>query len=296
MGYRLRAPGFVLAVALLSVVTLAGDAAAPPLRVMSFNLRLDLASDGENAWPHRRDRVAALIRFHAPDVVGVQEALLPMLADLEARLPGFDRVGVGRDDGGHGGEFSAILYRRERLEVVRQGTFWLSTTPETPGSLGWDAAYPRVATWAEFRDRQSDCGRYLHLNTHLDHRGEEARRESARLIRRRLATLAASLPVVLTGDLNATPDSEPYRLLTAENLPGAGAPLLDALDGSRDRHYGPTSTWTGFEAIEPGRRIDYVVVSPGVEVLAHGILSDHWDGRFPSDHLPVLATLRIGCR
>ncbi len=280
--------------ALLSVVTLAGDAAAPPLRVMSFNLRLDLASDGENAWPHRRDRVAALIRFHAPDVVGVQEALLPMLADLETRLPGFARVGVGRDDGGDGGEFSAILYRRERLEVVRHGTFWLSSTPETPGSLGWDAAYPRVATWVELRDRQSGC-RYVHLNTHLDHRGDEARRQGARLIRRRLATLAAGLPVVLTGDLNATPDSEPYLVLTRDDITDGLPPLLDAFTTSREGHYGPTSTWTGFEAIDPGRRIDYVLVSPGVEVLAHGILSDHWDGRFPSDHLPVLATVRIGC-
>lgn len=282
----------VLAAGVASLVAAGG---APSLRIMSFNLRLDLASDGANAWPHRKDWVASLIRFHAPDVVGVQEALSPMLADLEARLPGFGRVGAGRDDGREGGEFSAILYRRERLEVVRQGTFWLSPTPEVPGSLGWDAAYPRVATWAEFRDTQSGC-RYLHLNTHLDHRGEEARREGARLIRRRLAALSPGLPIVLTGDLNATPGSEPYRVLTRDEIADASPPLHDAFTTSRDGHYGPTSTWTGFEAIEPGRRIDYVLVSAGVEVLTHGILSDSWDGRFPSDHLPVVATVEIGCR
>jgi endonuclease/exonuclease/phosphatase family metal-dependent hydrolase len=268
---------------------------AAPLRVMSFNLRLDVASDGANAWPHRRDRVAALVRFHAPDAVGVQEALASMLADLDARLPGFARVGVGRADGREGGEFSAILYRTDRLELLDSGTFWLSPTPEVPGSKGWDAAIERVATWARFRDRRTGC-RLVHLNTHFDHIGERARQESARLIRRRLAALSAGDPVIVTGDLNADPRSAPYRIFTRDTIPGAIPPLADAFAASRDGSYGPTSTWNGFEAIEPERRIDYVLVSPSITVLAHGILSDQWDGRFPSDHLPVLAAVEPGCR
>jgi endonuclease/exonuclease/phosphatase family metal-dependent hydrolase len=274
----------------------AGAAAeSPALRVMSFNLRLDLASDGPNAWPHRRDWVASLVRFHDADVVGVQEALAPMLADLDGRLPGFARVGVGRADGREGGEFSAILYRTDRLALLDQGTFWLSPTPETPGSKGWDAAIERVATWARFRDRRTGCA-FLHLNTHFDHVGERARQESARLIRHRLATLSAGLPVVLTGDLNADPASAPYRIFTRDTLGArALAPLTDAFERSATGHYGPTSSWTAFRAIEPGRRIDYVLVSPEVRVLAHGILPDSWDGRFPSDHLPVLARLRVAC-
>ena len=265
-------------------------APAPPLRVMSFNLRLDTPADGANAWPHRRDWVAGLVRYHAPDAIGVQEALAHMLVDLDTRLPGFARVGVGRADGREGGEFSAILYRTDRLELIDDGTFWLSPTPEVPGSKGWDAAIERVATWARFRDRRTGC-LHLHLNTHFDHIGEQARRESALLIRRRLGALADGLPVVVTGDLNADPRSAPYRIFTRDTVAGAIGPLRDAFDASRHGHYGPTSTWTAFTAIEPGRRIDYVLVSPRLPVLMHAILPDSWDDRFPSDHLPVIAVI-----
>jgi endonuclease/exonuclease/phosphatase family metal-dependent hydrolase len=218
-----------------------------------------------------------------------------MLADLDARLPGFARVGVGRADGRAGGEFSAILYRTDRLELLDSGTFWLSPTPGVAGSRGWDAAIERVATWARFRDRVTGC-RHLHLNTHFDHIGELARQESARLIRRRLAELSDGLPAVVTGDLNADPTSAPHRILTRDTIAGAIAPLRDAYDASLAGHYGPTSTWTAFRAIEPGRRIDYVLVSSPVRVLAHGIITDSWDGRFPSDHLPVLAAVGLMCR
>lgn len=266
-----------------------------PLRVMTFNIRYDTPNDGPNAWPHRRDWVASLIRFHEADALGVQEALVHMLRELDARLPGFARVGVGRADGGDGGEFSAIFYRTDRLELLDNGTFWLSPTPEVPGSKGWDTAIERVATWARFRDRETGC-ELVHLNTHFDHIGEQARQESARLIRRRLATLANDLPVIVTGDLNADPASIPYRVLTRDTITAAIAPLRDAFTVSRAGHYGPTSTWTAFRAIEPGRRIDYVLVSDDVAVLTHAILPDSWDGRFPSDHLPVLASVRPDCR
>jgi endonuclease/exonuclease/phosphatase family metal-dependent hydrolase len=273
-----------------------GDAtAAPePLRVMTFNIRYDNPRDGVNAWPNRKDWVASLIRFHGADAVGVQEALLRQLGDLDARLPGWARVGVGRTDGREAGEFSAILFRTDRLEPLESGTFWLSPTPEVPGSKGWDAAIERVATWARFRDRRTGC-RYLHLNTHFDHLGEQARQESARLIRRRLPELAAGLPVIVTGDLNATPSSAAYRIFTRDTIAGAIPPLADAYAVSRTGHYGPNSSWTEFKAIDPGHRIDYVLVSPGVDVLAHGVLTDSWEGRFPSDHMPVLATVAPSC-
>lgn len=264
--------------------------AAPPLRVMSFNLRYDTPNDSANAWPNRKDWVAGLIRFHGADVVGVQEALAHMLTDLDARLPGFSRIGVGRADGRTRGEFSAIFYRSDRLALLDSGTFWLSPTPEVAGSKGWDAAIERVATWARFRDRLTGCS-HLQLNTHFDHIGEQARQESARLIRRRLAQLANGLPVVMTGDLNSTPTSGAYRILTRDTVAGATSPLADAMLTSRSGHYGPTSSWTAFRAIVPDRRIDYVLVSAPVTVSAHGILPDSWNGRFPSDHLPVLATV-----
>ena len=269
-------------------------ATAPPLRVMTFNLRYDNPADGVNAWPNRKDWVASLVRFHGADVVGVQEALAHMLTDLDTRLPGFARVGVGRTDGRTKGEFSAILYRTDRLALLDSGTFWLSPTPQAVGSKGWDAAIERVATWARFRDRVTGCS-HLHLNTHFDHIGEQARQESARLIRRRLATLANGLPVVMTGDLNADPTSASYRILSRDTIAEALPPLADGFVVSRSGNYGPSSSWTAFKAIEPGRRIDYILVSAPVTVLSHGILPDSWNGRFPSDHLPVLASVTT-CR
>ncbi len=268
----------------------ASSAAAVPVRTMSFNIRYNTPSDGVNAWPNRKAWVANLIRFHGADVIGVQEALAPMLADLDTLLPALARVGVGRADGRSAGEFSAILYRRDRLELLDSGTFWLSPTPSVAGSKGWDAAIERVATWARFRDRRSGCS-YVHLNTHFDHIGEVARQQSARLIRERLAALSDGVPVVVTGDLNSDPQSGAYRVLTGDSVANAITPLRDAFVASQGGHYGPTSTWTAFKAIEAGRRIDYVMVSPNVRVLTHAILSDSWDGRFPSDHLPVVADL-----
>jgi endonuclease/exonuclease/phosphatase family metal-dependent hydrolase len=268
----------------------AATAPTAPLRVMTFNIRYDNPGDGINAWPNRRDWVASLVRFHGADIVGVQEALAPMLADLDARLPGFARVGVGRADGKTSGEYSAILYRRDRLALLDSGTFWLSPTPTVAGSKGWDAAIERIATWARFQDRETGC-RFLHLNTHFDHVGEQARQESARLIRRELVGLGQGWPTILTGDLNSDPRSGAYRVLTRDTITNGGAPLRDAFEVSESGHYGPTSTWTAFRAIEAGRRIDYVMVSSLVSVRSHGILPDSWDGRFPSDHLPVIAAL-----
>ncbi len=250
---------------------------------MTFNIRVNLASDGPNAWPERKGIAASMIRFHGADLVGLQEALPGQLADLESLLPEFARIGVGRG-ADLADEASAILYRKARFEVLTNDTFWLSETPEVRGSLGWDARYPRIVTWAKLRDRES--GRLLvHFNTHFDHAGVVARRESARLLRSRIETIAGDAPFVITGDFNATPDSEPYRIITADPR------LRDAYAISRCPHHGPTGTWNAFKAIEAGHRIDFVFVSPGLEVLQHAALSDTFDGRFPSDHLPVIAVI-----
>jgi endonuclease/exonuclease/phosphatase family metal-dependent hydrolase len=282
--------------------SLAGTPADParrsvlPLRVMSFNLRYNNPGDGPNAWPLRKAWVAQLIRFHDADAIGVQEALSGMLADLDTLLPEYSRIGVGRTDGVAKGEFSAILYRRDRLEMLESSTFWLSPTPEVVGSKGWDAALERIATWGRFRDRATGCT-YLHLNTHFDHMGERARQESARIIRQRLATLAAAgSPVVVTGDLNTNPLSVAYRTLTRDTIAAAFPQLVDAMRASREGHYGPDASFNSFRAIPPdANRIDYVLTSPSVEVRKHAILTDSWGNRFPSDHLPVLASLAIRC-
>ena len=262
----------------------ATDAAA--LRVMTFNLRLNVASDGEDAWPNRRDAVARTI--DGVDLVGVQEALPDMLADLDARLPGYARLGVGREADG-GGEYSAILYRTDRLELLDSGTFWLSETPETPGSQSWDAALPRIATWGRFRDRATG-DEVVHVNTHFDHVGVVARQESARLLVRRLGTLADGAPVVLTGDFNVTPDSEVYRILTD------GTGLADARLSAPAS--GPDATWNGFGRDPLVRRIDFVFTRGPVAVRAVRTVDDTIgevlgtdNPRELSDHFAVEATV-----
>jgi endonuclease/exonuclease/phosphatase family metal-dependent hydrolase len=257
------------------------------IRVMTFNIRYNEPRDGVNAWPNRKEKVASVIRFHKADVVGVQEALLGQLRDLETLVPGFAWCGVGRTDGKEAGEYSAILYRRSRFNLVQCETFWLSETPEKPGSMGWDAAFPRIVTWAKFRDRTSRKT-FFHFNTHFDHRGDKARTESASLILKRIAAIAGRSPFVLTGDLNVREDSEAYRRLKA----GAAAMrLADARYASVNGHFGGDSTFSAFKELEPGNRIDYIFVREGTRVVEHGTLSDRWNGLWASDHLPVLAEI-----
>lgn len=264
-----------------------------PLRVMSFNLRLNVASDSANAWPHRREAAAALVS--EADVVGVQEALPGMLADLDADLPGYARIGVGREAGG-GGEYSAVLYRTDRLDRLDDGTFWLSETPEIPGSQSWDAALPRIATWGRFRDRATGDTLVV-VNTHFDHVGETARRESARLILSRLDALAQGAPLVLTGDFNVPDDSDVYRVLTD------GTRLRDARLASEAAPTGVPETWQNFGRDPLERRIDFVFVRGPVRVLAFatrdetiGDVLGTANGRYPSDHFPVEATVAVGVR
>src|SRR5688572_23652685 len=161
---------------------------ATPLRVMSFNIRYDEPRDGENAWPNRKKLVATLIRLHQVDLIGVQEALKGQLDDLSELIPEYAWIGVGRTDGKLGGEFSAILFRKNRFAMLETATFWLSETPHIP-SKGWDAAFPRIVTWAKFSDKQTQRV-FFHFNTHFDHRGTRAREESGRLLLRRIDVLA----------------------------------------------------------------------------------------------------------
>jgi endonuclease/exonuclease/phosphatase family metal-dependent hydrolase len=264
------------------------------IRVMTFNIRYDEPRDKENAWPNRKELVASMIRFHQADLVGVQEALERQMSDLQKLLPDYAWVGVGRDDGKAGGEFSAIMYRKSRFSRLESSTFWLSETPGVP-SKGWDADYPRVVTWIKIKD--TTTGKLLfHFNTHFDHRGVLAREESARLLLRRINTIAGQLPVVVTGDFNFNESALGYQILTGKTLEkeiGSQSSLRDARYLSQHGHHGSTSTFNEFKALIPEMKIDYVFVKGAVRVLQHGALSDTWNGRFPSDHLPVLAEIVI---
>jgi endonuclease/exonuclease/phosphatase family metal-dependent hydrolase len=270
----------------------AADSTTVSVRVMSYNIRYDNPGDsGRVAWEHRRDMVASMIRFHAPDVVGTQEGLLHQLYDLEEQLPEYEWIGVGRENGGN--EFSAIFYRTDRLELLDHHTFWLSPTPTEPGSKGWDAALPRIVTWGRFRDRRTGDSLFV-ANTHFDHAGEEARRKSARFLVEAIGGWSKGAPKILMGDLNAQVGSAPYETLTHPDSSASGAPLRDAKQVAEEPHHGPLSTFNRFQAaVIPEHRIDYILVGPDIEVHRHGHLNEKWEKVYPSDHLPVLAELAL---
>ncbi len=261
------------------------------LRVISYNIRNSKAPDGEHTWSHRKARVASLLALYQPDLIGLQEVLSDQRADLTTALPAYEPLGVGRDDGNSTGEHALIFYRRARLAPVASGTFWLSPTPEVAGSIGWDASYPRIGTWVIFVD-QSSGATIRQLNTHFDHRGQQARLESAYLLRHFLANDSNQVPTIITGDFNCAPDAEPYQALTTACQTDS-APLCDAMVISKAPHHGPTAT-TNSSFCNPLRhKIDYIFCYPqgSVQVLRHAVLADHWDGIYPSDHLPVLADI-----
>ncbi|MFB6229043.1 MAG: endonuclease/exonuclease/phosphatase family protein [Halobacteriales archaeon] len=249
-------------------------------RAMSFNARVDQAGDGDDAWTHRKEAAASVIRLHDPAVVGCQELLAHQLADLREALPAYEWIGEDRGAGDRPGEHVAIGYRTDRFRRREHGTFWLSETPEVPGSLGWDAAHPRIVTWLRLEDSVTGAD-LLHLNTHLDHRGERARRRGASLLIERLEEIASGSPVLVTGDMNCRPGSTPYERLTER--------LEDAREVSTYGHHGPGDTFHGFTGT-PEERIDYILVD-SLDARQHATLADRWDDRYPSDHFPVLAEL-----
>ncbi|CAF0718859.1 unnamed protein product [Adineta steineri] len=258
-------------------------------RVMSYNIRMDTPADGENQWVRRRDRVFRLIQYYQPDLIGIQEALPHQIGDLVSAFPIYGWYGVGRDDGKRQGEFSAILYRLDIFERQNQGTFWLSKTPDVPGSKGWDAALPRICSWVLLHDRRTNQ-KVCHFNTHLDHVGKTARREGARLIASRIHQIAGSkIPTVLTGDFNAGPESDAYRTIVTHS------PLRDAKLITKAPHDGPQGTWSTFNARNTiGGRLDYIFVSPQhFQVLHHSHSTYTENQKYPSDHLPVLANIML---
>lgn len=274
-----------IAIALSAFFLITGMVAQEPVELITYNIRMNTDNDGEHAWPNRKNDVAALFRFHRADIFCVQEALPEQMDDLAAAFPDFSYEGVGRDDGKRKGEFSAVFYNDDRFKKLNGGTFWLS---ETPGecSFGWDAVCRRICSWVKLEDLRTEAVLYV-FNTHFDHRGEVARRESAQLILDRIKDIAGSdKAVVLCGDFNLPPSSEPIALIQLS--------LQDAFLVSEMPPYGSVATYHGFSYDEPPReRIDYIFVSDAVKVLRYGGLTDSRDRSFFSDHLPVLATLQL---
>jgi endonuclease/exonuclease/phosphatase family metal-dependent hydrolase len=292
------APGHVLADEPKDKQANANDAAQGDLTAMTFNIRFNNLGDGKNAWPLRKNDVAELIRREQPDLLGLQEALVGQIADLKERLPDYEWYGLGRDDGKEKGEFAPVFYRRERFELLAKGTFWLSETPDKVGSKGWDAALPRVASWLRVHDKNSGKS-FLFANVHFDHRGEKARVESSKLLRRKLLELAGEEPIVLVGDFNATPDSPPHKALVDVSQPDEAdsrivAAVFRDARGLVEKPLGPDTTWNGFSRAAEGSRIDHVVVDRRWAASSYKVIDDKTkDGRFYSDHFPIVVKLKL---
>ncbi|MBU3855347.1 endonuclease/exonuclease/phosphatase family protein [Bacteroides sp. ET225] len=260
-----------------------------PVNVMTFNVRYDNPNDSLNNWNYRKDRVANAIRFYDADIVGTQEVLHNQMEDLRQRLPGYESIGVGREDGKEVGEYSALWYRKDRFTEKESGWFWLSETPEVVGSKGWDGACERIATWAKLQDRLTGKELFV-MNTHLDHVGVAARREGVKLLLDKIQELGGSHPVILTGDFNAEPESNVIRQVTDTTNPEH---LTDARTVA-DLVYGPNWTFHDFGSIPYGHRerIDYIFVKNGLEVLKYGILAETEGDAYLSDHAPVLVSVK----
>lgn len=260
------------------------------LNVLTFNIRLNTPQDSLNAWPHRSANVASQILFHEAHIIGVQEALFDQMQDLDRALTSFKFVGGGREDGKQKGEFSAIFYDTIRLQSLQSQTFWLSETPQVAGSKGWDAALPRIVTWAKFRDKKTKKEFYV-FNTHFDHIGKVARAESSKLLLRFANQIAGAIPYIVTGDFNAAPTQEPIQLIVNSKDP---LHLVDTKSISLTPHYGPLGTFNGFHAKEINDQpIDHIFIKHGIKVLQHATLSQTWEGKFSSDHFPVFARVLI---
>lgn len=258
------------------------DGNAQDVKVLSYNIRLDVASDAENRWDNRKEMLTAQVVKLSPDFMGVQEALPQQMDYLDSSLKGYDYIGVGRDDGKREGEFSAIFYNTVKYKVLEQSTFWLSETPDKV-SFGWDAACRRVCTYGLFENLKTKQKIWV-FNTHFDHIGDIARINSAKLILQKINELNKDkLPFVLTGDFNLEDNSESIKLIASQ--------LNDSKAAAKNTT-GPVATFNGFKADEPAtKRIDYIFVPKNAVVKEYKVIEELKNNRYPSDHFPVYVEL-----
>jgi endonuclease/exonuclease/phosphatase family metal-dependent hydrolase len=258
------------------------------LSVMTFNIRYDNPHDSANAWPNRIPVVCDFLNAEKPDLIGMQEVLYQQYTVLDSALSDYGSVGVGRTDGLKAGEMNPVFFRKDRLELIRTKTFWLSETPEVAGSMAWGAGLPRIVTWVELADKENDL-HFYYFNTHFAHDSDSARTRSARLLLEKADSIAADFPIIITGDLNMLPESEGYSVLTG---PFESVPLLrNSYEISKKTPEGPVYTFNNFRDKPGPGRIDFILVRDGMKVLDHRTVIRKEKGVFISDHWPVIATV-----
>jgi len=268
-------------VLVLMLLLVSGSFYGQNLKIMTYNIRLDVASDGENAWPNRKDYFTSQIQFYSPDIFGVQEATPNQVIDIASAFPDYNRYGVGREEGGTG-EACTIYYKKDRFQVLQSNTFWLSETPNVV-SRGWDAACNRVCTYALFKDLKTKKTFWV-FNLHLDHMGEVARVKGVQLVLSKIKELnTKNYPAFLMGDFNSEPNTK--QIAEIKKV------MDDTRDVSKEKPFGPSGTFNDFKHNEPVTLLlDYIFISKnsGLTIQKHAVLSDSKDLKYPSDHLPVL--------
>jgi len=291
--------GFRILPAVLAMFMIFGSAVAQfpdqSFKAMSFNIRYGTANDGENSWPARKGILLRLIERESPDILGLQEALKFQIDEIRERFLYYRLSGRGRDDGKEKGEFSAILYHRDRFQKIIEETFWLSETPSVPGSTSWGNSITRICSWIELRDRYS--GRYiLVINLHLDHRSQKSREKSVELVLERFGEEIASRPVIIMGDFNAGEDNPAIRkMLEFGSEKNSGSTSGRLRDSFRVLHpeQKQAGTFNGFKGRRDGPKIDYLFISRHFKVRSADILDYNEAQSYPSDHFPVVAVLEL---
>jgi endonuclease/exonuclease/phosphatase family metal-dependent hydrolase len=263
------------------------------VRVMTFNLRVPFILDGPNYWSFRKGLMVSTIRKFDPDVLGTQECVESQAEYLRAQLSDYEFFGVGRNDGKTRGEMCALFFKKAKFDKLDGGHFWLSETPEKPGSKSWGSGWPRMVTWAKLR-RRSDGQTICVFNTHFDVWGKRARIESARLLRERMSQIAGNFPTVVTGDFNDEPGSPCYVAMLGGRAGSADRPLTDALRATHpaadQREEGTMHSFWGGHG---GERIDWIFASSSVQVVSAQIDHNRNGSRYPSDHFPMEAVVRV---
>ncbi len=256
------------------------------IKVVTYNILYDNIEKPDR-WENRKERVIDLLKKHKPDIFGVQEALLNQVEDLRLEFPEYKFAGHGREDGKNGGEFSPLFILKDRFRIIESGTRWLSETPEIP-SKGWDAALPRIFTWAVLEEHNKN-NKILVINTHFDHIGKRARKESAKLIKEFASDFNYKVEnIVIMGDLNASDSSEVYKIMRDYK-----AKLSDSAAGAADRARAYPGTFNGFRIAGEYPRIDYIFCSGNIKVFYSGVDQSISGENYPSDHFPVITEIGL---
>ena len=282
--------GFLIVIIYLLVIACSHSKKKDAIKVMTMNVRYDNPDDSLNAWPNRIPLICSFISKEKPDIMGMQEVLWHQYQTMDSVMKGYSSVGVGRDDGARGGEMNPVFFRKERFDLVRTLTFWLSETPDLPGSRGWGASLPRIVTWLELVDKNTH-EHFFFFNTHFAHDSDSARIMSSKILLKQIEKIADGFPYIVTGDFNMLPYSTAYSILTG---PDESVPLLkDSYYVSEQKPAGPTYTFNGFSDKPGSTRVDYIFVKNGLRVLDHSTLIPKEKEIFISDHWPVTASILI---